>query len=39
MESSIELSEGNMCEEIFYIDLIEEDGISADMLCNHLGCS
>ena len=26
-------------EEILYVNIIEEDGANADMLCNSLGCA
>jgi hypothetical protein len=39
MNTSSNAVVSNSNEDIFVIDLIEENGVSEDMLCNTLGCS
>lgn len=40
METKMESKATNQNEqEIFFLNIIEEDEVSCDMLCNNLGCS
>lgn len=39
MENITNASTVNNNEEIFTLDIIEENGISEDMLCNTMGCA
>ncbi|GEM_PF-3083996 len=39
MESNITSATTETQDDIFFMNIIEENGISDDMLCNSLGCA
>jgi hypothetical protein len=39
MNNNVNDSTNNSQGEIFSIDVIEENSVIEDMLCNHLGCA